>query len=260
MSMASQTMKVWYQSYVDEALAGAYLAHLRRYLGSVREEQTEIDVQGLTPPDSYAHPLVEFRCAQQVVKNAIHAARAGYDAFIVGHIQDSGLWEAKSAVDIPVLGLGEVSLLYALTLGVNIGIVTINPRFIPGFYQQIKQYGLQDRIKGVHAMPFQPGEITQAFESRQRYQEVLTRFRAEAEPLVAGGVDVLIPGGGIPMLLFANEQNFNIDGAPVLEGLSVLVKMTELTVKLRRLNGLSVSRTADFKMPPPDVIQEFLDN
>src|SRR5207249_11419745 len=44
------------------------------------------------------------------IRNAIEAERQGYDAIAITHFQDAGLAEAKSVVDIPVLGLGETTL------------------------------------------------------------------------------------------------------------------------------------------------------
>jgi len=40
----------------------------------------------------------------------------------------------------------------------------------------------------------------------------------------------------------------------------VLVKMAELAVTLRRLNGTTVSRAATFAKPSPKALQEFLDH
>jgi hypothetical protein len=83
-------------------------------------------------------------------------------------------------------------------------------------------------------------------------------FEQQAKPLVAGGVDVLIPGGGIPMLLFSTIQGHAVDGAPVVNGIPIVVKMAETAVKLRHLSGLGVSRVSDFVKPPPEVIEEFM--
>jgi len=250
-------MKLCYQSFVDDSIAATYLRRLGKHLDAVGGD-AQIDVKPLTPPDSFAHPAMEFRCARDVVRNAIHAEREGYDAFIVGHIQDSGLWEAKSVVDIPVLGLGEACMLYACMLGMRIGIVTINPRFIPGFRTQIKKYGLEQRVVGVHAMTFEPGELTAAFDSAEIYGAARASFCEQAAPLVKAGVDVLIPGGGIPMLLFSGEQNFSVGGAPIIDGIPILVKMTRAAVELKRLNGLGVSRAADMMIPPDYVLEELL--
>ncbi len=79
-----------------------------------------------------------------MICNAVKAEREGYDAFIIGHFQDAGLYEARSVVDIPVVSLGEASMLYACQLGQRTGIVTINPRYIPWFHHQIGKYGLRD--------------------------------------------------------------------------------------------------------------------
>jgi len=193
-----------------------------------------------------------------MICNAVHAQREGYDAFVVGHFQDAGLYEARSVVDIPVIGLGEVSMLYACQLGQRSGIVTINPKYISWLKQQITKYGLSERVTGVHAMTFQPGQIMQAFGSEENLQQVATLFAEQAKPLVADGVDVLIPGGGIPMLLFAAIQQHAVAGAPVLNGIPIAVKMAEVAVKLRKSTGLGVSRVSDFVMPPEHVIEEFL--
>ena len=77
---------------------------------------------------------------------------------------------------------------------------------------------------------------------------------------IAQGVDILIPGGGIPMLLFSQLHEHTVDGAPVVNGIPIVVKMAEMAVKLRRLTGLHVARTSDFIQPPPEIIEEFLSN
>jgi Asp/Glu/hydantoin racemase len=257
---ANAPIRIWFQSYVDATLGGPYLDHLRTHLDRIRDANTELALHGMTPPDSYAHPLMEFRCARLAIQNAIRAEREGFDAVAFGHMQDSGLWEARAAVGIPVLSLGETSMLHACMLGARSGIVTINPRFIPGFIQQVARYGLQQRVTQILSVDHQPGEFMRSFESPADARKVIGEFVAQAERLIAGGVDVLIPGGGIPMLLLAEARIRSIGGAPVVDGLHVLLKQTELAVILRRESGIETSRLADFRLPPAEVIQEFLDN
>ena len=69
----------------------------------------KFEVHGLDPPDRHFHPLSEFRCAAQAIRNTIEAERAGYEAFVIGHFQEPGLLEIRGAIDIPVIGLGEAS-------------------------------------------------------------------------------------------------------------------------------------------------------
>jgi len=251
-------VRIWYQSYVDYENGATYWDRLRAHLAEIADPGTQIEVHGITPHDSYAHPLVEFRCARQVICNAVQAEREGYDAFIIGHFQDAGLYECRSAVDIPVVALGEASMLHACQLGQRSGIVTINPRYISCFHHQIVKYGLERRVTGVHAMRFEPGEILRAYEDDAIAVEVEAKFAEQARPLVAQGVDVLIPGGGIPMLLFSRLRGHVVDDAPVINGIPIVVKAAETAVKLRRLVGLGVSRTSDYVKAPPHVIAEFL--
>ena len=253
-------IRIWYQSYVDEEHGKVYWDRLRRHLADIVDPGTKVDIKGITPHDNYAHPIVEFRCAREVICNAVMAEREGYDAFVVGHFQDAGLYEARSVVDIPVVALGEASMLYACQLGQRTGIVTINPRYISWFHHQIGKYGLERRVTGVHAMTFEPGQILKAYDLEALAADVEQLFAEQARPLVAAGCDVLIPGGGIPMLLFAAIKGHAVDDAPVINGIPIVVKMAELAVKLKRLTGLTVSRVSDYVKAPPEIIEEFLTN
>jgi allantoin racemase len=251
-------MRICYQSYVDYDHGAEYLDALKVHLDGIVDPGTTIDIKEITPFDSYAHPIVEWRCAREMIVHAVEAERQGYDAFIVGHFQDAGLYEARSVVDIPVLALGEASMLYACQLGQRTGIVTINPRFIPWFHHQIGKYGLRERVTGVHSMSFEPGQILEAIGSEEGLEEVRALFEKQGQPLVDQGVDVLIPGGGIPMLLFSQIRDHRVGAAPVINGIPIVVKMAEMAVKLRGINGLGVSRVSDYAKAPEHVIEEFL--
>ncbi|MEO1103731.1 MAG: aspartate/glutamate racemase family protein [Pseudomonadota bacterium] len=251
-------MRIFWQSYVDEENGATYWQALRKHLGEAAAPGTEVQVHGITPYNSYAHPLVEFRCAREMISNAIRAEREGYDAFVVGHFQDAGLYEARAAVGIPVIGLGEASMLHACQLGQRVAVVTINPRFVSYIERQVGTYGLKDRVKDVTAMVFEPGQIMAAFHDAGAFEETKRQFDTLAEPLVASGTDVIVAGGGIPMLLFAGVRAHRIKDAPVMNGLPVALMAAETAVRLGRLNGLEASRRSDFARPPDWVLEEFL--
>jgi allantoin racemase len=82
-------------------------------------------------------------------------------------------------------------------------------------------------------------------------------FAEQSEPLLGLGIDVIIPAGGIPMLLFAREQSFAVGGAPVLNGLPVAVAAAETAIALSRLNGTGTSRRAAYALPPGEALAEF---
>jgi allantoin racemase len=251
-------MKIWYQSYTDPDEHREYIGRLGKFLQSAAAPGTTIDLKGLVPSAKHVHGLTEFRCAERVIRNAVQAEREGYDAFIIGHFQDAGLNEAKSVVDIPVVGLGESSMLYACTLGRKIGLVTIDDVFIPWHEDQVIRYGLEKRVVGVRAINTNLDEFMRAFATDEGYRLVVERFRTQVAPLVASGIDVVLPAGGLPMLLLSREKGFAVGGAPVVNGIPVAVKMAEAAVALRRLNGLGVSRASNFAKPPAQALEEFL--
>ena len=251
-------MKIWYQSYVDYENGAGYWDALRVHLDAIRGPDTRIDIRGITPYDSYAHPVVEWRCAREMMAQAVEAEREGYDAFIVGHFQDSGLYEVRSMVDIPVIALGEATMLYACQLGQRIGLVTLNERFVAGHLHQIRKYALEHRVTGVHGMVFEPGQLMAAIGDDAKLETAAQEFARQGQPLVDQGVDILIPAGGIPMLLFSQIHDHRVGPAPVVNGIPIVVKMAEMAVDLRRLSGLGVSRRSDYVKAPDAVIDEFL--
>src|SRR5262245_30887712 len=203
-------VKIWYQSFVDPGQQAAYFSDLTQALRGMVEQGVEFDIHGIVPPDLELHRLTEFRCARQVVRNAVTAQQQGYDAFAIGHFQDGGLYEARATVDMPVLGLGEAAMLYACMLGVKIALVTINPIFIPMHEEQIQRYGLQNRVVAVKAIATDPALLVQAFADGATFDRVLQLFRDQTQPLVDAGVEVIIPAGGLPSLLFSRLKQFTV--------------------------------------------------
>lgn len=254
----SNRVKIWYQSFVDPSQQAAYFKTLEHALNDVSAKGVAFDVHGITPPDLELHRLTEFRCARQVICHAVKAQRQGYDAFAIGHFQDGGLYEARATVDIPVLGLGEAAMLYACTLGQKIGLVTINPVFIPMHEEQIERYGLGRRIVSVKAIETDPALLVRAFTDTRTFRMVLRQFQQQVAPLVNAGVEVLIPAGGLPSLLFSRIKNFTVGNALVLNCIAVLAKLTEAAVSLNRLNGTQASRLSTFQKPSAKALREFL--
>jgi allantoin racemase len=252
-------MRILWQGFVDPAVHSPYVDRLTAYLRRLADPGTEFEFRGLTPPDRFLHRITETRCAVQAVAGVIEAEREGFDAVIVGHFQDSGLWEARSAVEIPVVGLGESSMLHACTLGRRIGLITISPAFISWHEEQVIGYGLGDRIVGVRAMDTDVDLYMRAFEEPDAYAEVRRQFVEQARPLVDRAVEVIIPAGGLPALLFSEERGFEIDGAVVLNPTPVSARQAQTAVQLRELNDTAPSRRSTFALPSNDARREYLE-
>ncbi len=52
-------IRIRYQSYVDYENGATYWDKLRAHLADIVDDGTKVEVIGITPFDSYAHPLVE---------------------------------------------------------------------------------------------------------------------------------------------------------------------------------------------------------
>lgn len=250
--------RIWYQSFVHPVEQAPYMARLQGLLDSVAGPGVRFEVHGLDPPDRFFHPLTEFRCAAQTIRLALEAERAGYDAFVIGHFQEPGLLEIRGAIDIPVVGLGEASMLAALTIGRRFGLVTIDPVFVDWHERQVRAYGLEQRVAGVRAIHADLPGFMRAFTDEAAYAAVRAEFVDQVRPLVAAGAEVVIPAGGLPMLLFARECPFVVDGAVVLNGIATVAKAAEMALSLHRLTGVAVSRRGTYAKASADCVNEFL--
>jgi allantoin racemase len=250
-------VRIWYQSFIDPERHGPYFERLCRHLSAIAGADTEYEVGGVRPPDVALHRLTEFRCAAQAIDNAIRAEERGFDAVLIGHFQDSGLWEARSAAAVPVVGMGEASMLYSLQLGRTFGLVTIDEVFEPVHREQAERYGLMGRLAGVAAMATPVADLVAAFESDDAYGGVLETFEHACAPLVAAGAEVIIPAGGLFGLLSAGERDFKVAEAVVLNPIAISCKVAEAMASLRRSNGLATSRVNTYRRPPAQAIEEF---
>jgi Asp/Glu/hydantoin racemase len=250
--------RLWYQSFVHPTQQAPYIDRLQRYLDSVAGPEVTYEVHGLDPPDHLFHPLTEFRCAAQTIRIALAAEPKGYDAFIIGHFQEPGLLEIRGALDIPVIGLGEAAMLAALGMGGRIGLVTIDPIFVTWHERQVRMLGLEQRVAGIRAIKVDLPGFMKAFTDETAYSQVRADFVAQVRPLVEAGAEVIIPAGGLPMLLFSRERPFTIDGALVLDGIAVAAKAAEMALALKRLTGSVVSRRGTYAKASPACIEEFL--
>ena len=251
-------MRIFWQSFIDATSSAAYMKRLSSYLNKIAEPGTTVDVFGISPPDRHFGRLAEFRCAAIAIDNGLEAASRGYDAVVIGHFQDPGLYELKSALTVPVIGAGEVCMHYAARLGRRMALVTLDDVFQVWHYEQADLYGLGSRVKHVVGMNCEPSDFSSAFagddDARQR---MLANFIACAEPLVRDGADVVVPAGVLPGLLVGGEYGFKVLHAPVVNTAAVALKSAEMDVRLQKINGIEVSRGPFCALATEGAIDDF---
>jgi Asp/Glu/hydantoin racemase len=257
-SASPGSSRIWWQSFVDPAQNSPYLERLEAYLNEIAEPGTTVTVRGMTPPDRGFGRLTELRCSVLAVDAALQAAEDGYDAYCMGHFQEPGLYAARSAVAIPVVGIGEASLHWAAQLGRRLGLVSIHEVFEHWHFEQADLYGLDGRVTHVAALDAIVEDFAPAFAGDEgAYARLRERLCAAAEPMVAAGVDVLVLAGALPALLFAREHGLCVGQAPVVNSVAVGLKATEMAIRLRRITGLEPSRGPSFALAPDVAVEDF---
>jgi allantoin racemase len=109
-------------------------------------------------------------------------------AFVIACFSDPGLHGAREATARPVLGIGECSILTALTLGQRFGIIAILARSVPRHLRAIGAMGLTGRLAGDLPIGLGVAELAQEEVTLARMIAVGTRLRDEK------GADVLVMG------------------------------------------------------------------
>jgi Asp/Glu/hydantoin racemase len=251
-------MRIFWQSFIDETASRPYMERLSTYLNAIAAPDTKVTVAGISPPDRDFGRLSELRCAVLAIDNAIAAEEEGYDVCVIGHFQDPGLYELRSALRIPVVGVGEATLFAAMQLGRQLGLVTLDPVFEVWHREQSERYGIGDRVRHIAGLACRPEDFSAAFAGDDAArQRMLASFTKCALPLVEQGANVIVPAGVLPGLLIGGERGFRVGHAPVVNCASVGLKAAEMWATLYRIDGIEPCRGRSFTLAPERAREDF---
>src|SRR5258706_8168731 len=126
---------------------------MRKRMKTIARPGVEVDLHGMpegvygahTPADVVVYPYIAALHAQIILDNALRAEAEGYDVFALGSVQDPAIEEARSLVDIPVVGYGEAAMHLACLLGSRFAIVAFGERFDQMLDLRVKELGLSER-------------------------------------------------------------------------------------------------------------------
>ena len=146
-------MKIWYQSLFDSGRLPAYFDGTAKRAATVARPGVDIHLHGMppgvygarTPADAVVYPYIASLHAQLILDNALRAEAEGYDVFALGSVQDPALDEARSLLDIPVVGYGESAMHFACLLGNRFAIVAFGERFDQMLDLRVQKLGLAGR-------------------------------------------------------------------------------------------------------------------
>ena len=224
----------------------------RRNLELVKQKDTKLTFRfprwGITGLDGFFYSYLDMLNAKSVFHAAVQAELEGFDAAMITCFGDPMLWAIRQAVDIPVVSLGESSMLLATMMGYKFGVVTISPYNIYEQEHTIAKYGLTERLAGIRPNP-EPGD--EQSEALIDARHAIESFKKVGRELIADGAEILIPGCGLlsPALRLAPgaEKEYpngliEVDGVPVADVMGETIKMAETLVTLKRAGSCWISR------------------
>ena len=251
-------MRVWEQGLVATYSLPGYKELIEAHYRAFQRPGTVIEIHGVKDDSSEVASRIAGRVVNyaylhrqhdnQILKNVLRAEQEGFDVVLLGVLQDPGLKEARSIVDIPVLGYGEVSMLTACMLGERFSFLCINPQMDALVRQMIRERGLEARAARTTYLDCGYDDLRAAVEGRP--ERFLRAFEGAARRAIDDGADVLLPGQTIIAELLWKAGVRRFDDAPVLDPRLPMLRMAETLVELRKA-GISASRRGFFWAKPP---------
>ena len=142
---------------------------------------------------------------------------AATDAFIVACFSDPGLHGLRDQVPVPVLGIGECSVLTAMSMATRIGVIAIASAAVARHLRYFRAMGVADRICGELALDMKVSDLADPESAFERMTAVGRTLRDDH------GADVLIMGcAGMADLRDRLEEAC---GLPVVEPTQAAVAM-----------------------------------
>jgi Asp/Glu/hydantoin racemase len=241
-------MRIWHQSFTVLEDLPAYAEALAAHAKAVLRPDSEVVLHGQIPgtyPGNYpgddiGYAYTYWLHGNQWMAAARAAERDGFDAYAMCTLPNPMLREARSLVEIPVVGLGEASFHLATMYGQRFAVLLFIDRMVPLYREQIRAYGLAERCADVHASGLRFQDVLAGYAEPG---PVIERFSDAVRKVVAEtGADVVIPGEVPLSLLLARNGVSRIDEVPVIDTFAVTLKVTETMVDLARVSGLRASR------------------
>ena len=251
-------MRIWEQGLVATYSVPGYKELILEHYAAFARPGTVVEVHGVKDESSEAARKIAGRVVNyaylhrmhdaQILKNILRAEKEGFDAVLIGVLQDPGLHEARSIVDIPVLGYGEVSMLTALTLGERFSFVCINPQMDQLVTQVIRERGLEARAAKTTYLDCGYEALNNGIQGKP--QELLAAFERAAKKAIENGADVLLPGQTLIAEILWKAGVTRINDAVVLDPRLPMLRMAEMLVDMKKA-GMTPSRRGFYWAKPP---------
>jgi allantoin racemase len=246
-------VKLWLQS--GSALAAdastpygrLYEESLDRHLKAMARPGTELRAFGIdgTPHGKDRYRASFHEVTRLMIRSALRAEEEGYDAVAVINTFDHGYYELREVIGIPVVFITESSMYLACQLAPTFSFVTHNEAMQLYIADLAKRYGVGERMVRGANLGLTYEDFPQLYD---RPKDYIARFEETARDVIARGATILMVAGN-PLNMFLIDQGVrDVDGVPILDCCTAVVKTAEMMADLHRL-GVRRSAKGLFAAP-----------
>ncbi len=164
---------------------------------------------------------------------------------------DPAFYAIREVAEIPYSTLTEASTLLACMLSPNFALLCHHRPLLLRVVENVKRYGLMDRFIECNAFPVPPADLHRGFDDAEL---ILKPARVVAKEAKKKGVCMFVVAEGILNMIFAKHNIHEIEGIPILEGSSAVVKVAEMLVDMKKMGIADASRSGLYTpLPKPDL-------
>lgn len=255
-------MRIWFQTVTSNAQKPQFEKELAELCKHVAAPGTVVEIHG-TPSDVGGEEYDPIRYlkvygADGMLAAAITAERRGFDAFTIGNALDASLREARSLVNIPVVGQLETVLHMMSVMADKFSLIVSHHKFAAVWDRLIKDYGYKDRMVSIDALNIETTGYERLFSDDSFEERNVQRVIELGKKGVAAGAELIIVFPVPIFLRLAKRGVLEIDGAPVLNTIATVIKTTELMVNFQQVTGMFVSRKLTYANPPKELVDKVI--
>jgi allantoin racemase len=176
----------------------AYENMLIRNCNLIKGSDTEITLRllrrGLNNLNEFAYSHLHYLNDREVFEAVLQGEKDGFHAIIVYCFSDPALDEMKQALQIPVIGLGQSSMMLASLMGAKFGLIAMSQASVARNEQLVRKYGLIERL----VTPIRPLPISLEEQGKMILDAAkgIEAFKIVAKEYINQGAEVLIAACG----------------------------------------------------------------
>ena len=207
-------------------------------------EGTEIDVVNVAKgPASVECWYDEAIAAPDVLNKVKEAEQEGYNAVIVNCFVDVGVRPAREIANIPIIGPGETSMLFAALLSHRFSVVTVLKNLVPMISDIAKVLGINEKLASVRYVDIPVLELADKEKLKKAlYAEMVNAIEKDgAHAIVLGCTGMR--GTALDLSQMLKERGYDV---PIIDPTAASLKFAEALVKM----GIKQSKIT--YMPPPE--------